>query len=318
MLVDAHIHLQPHGQKPPVNRALLGHYVEQARANGVDRIVVTEHLFRFREAYALLEGWWDADPDPRLAALSRAYWQDEVDLSLPEYVRLIEAAKADGLPVRLGLEMDWIAGRADDLRRLLAPYTWDCVLGSVHQLGAFQIDHEEFIDEWDRRDVAAVWDDYAQCIEDLVDARLVDVIAHPDLPKVFGYRPADTAPVHGRIVAAAARGGVALEINTNGLRTRAGEMYPHPAMLRAARAAGLAITLGSDAHTPERIGAAFPEAAMLARSAGYDTYVTYEQRRPKAVALPAVGHEAAFPPVPRIRSTIERDTHVKLRRAPPS
>jgi histidinol-phosphatase (PHP family) len=293
MLVDAHIHLQPHGQKPPVNRALLDRYVECARANGVDVIVITEHLFRFREAYALLDGWWDADPDPRLAALSRAYWQDEVALSLPDYVHLIETAKADGLPVRLGLEMDWIAGRAEDLRGLLAPYAWDCVLGSVHQLGAFQIDHEDFIDEWDRRDVAAVWNEYAHSIENLAGARLVDVIAHPDLPKVFGYRPADTALVHRRIVAAAARGGVALEINTNGLRKPANEMYPHPAVVRAARAAGVAVTLGSDAHTPERIGAAFLEAAMLARSAGYDTYVTYDQRRPQAVALPAAGHGAA-------------------------
>ncbi len=303
MIVDGHVHLQPHGQKPAVDRALLDRYVEHARANGLDVIVITEHLFRFREAYALLEGWWDADPDPRLAALSHAYWQDEVNLSLADYVRLIETAKAGGLPVRLGLEMDWIPGRADDLRRLLAPYAWDCVLGSVHQIGAFQIDHEGFIDEWDRRDVAAVWDEYVQCVDDLVDARLVDVIAHPDLPKVFGHRPAESASVHRRIVAAAVRGGVALEINTGGLRKRIAEIFPDEEMLRAAWAAGVPITLGSDAHTPERTGAAFTEAAALARSAGYDTYVTYEHRQPETVTLPAAGRAEPLPSAPRIRPT---------------
>jgi histidinol-phosphatase (PHP family) len=294
MIVDSHVHLQPHGHKPAVDRALLNRYVEQAGANGVDRLVITEHLFRFREAYALLDGWWNADPDPRLAALSQAYWQDEVDLSLAEYVRLIETAKADGLPLRLGLEMDWIPGRAGDLRTLLAPYAWDCVLGSVHQIGAFQIDHEGFLDEWDRRDVAAVWDEYAQYVEDLVDARLVDVIAHPDLPKVFGHRPADTGPVHRRIVAAAVRGGVALEINTGGLHKRIAEIYPDAAMLRAAWAAGVPITLGSDAHTPERTGAGFAAAAALARSAGYDTYLRFERRRPQAAALPAVARGGGY------------------------
>lgn len=286
MIVDSHVHLQPHGDYVTVDRALIERYVEHARANGVDRIIISEHLFRFHEAYALLEGWWNDDPDPTLAAMTHAYWQDEVNLSLPEYVRLIEAAKADGLPVRLGLEMDWIPGRADDLHRILAPYAWDCVLGSVHQIGAFQIDHEGFLDEWDRREVARVWEEYMQCVEDLADARLVDVIAHPDLPKVFGHRPDDLTPVHGRIVAAAARGGLALEINTNGARKRCEEIYPHPDVLRAARAAGVPITLASDAHTPDRLGASFDEAAALARAAGYEHYATHERRQPRAVPLP--------------------------------
>jgi histidinol-phosphatase (PHP family) len=285
MIVDGHVHLQPHGEQPVVDRARIELYVEHARANGVDVLVFTEHVFRFREAYALLEGWWDDDPDPSLAAMTHAYWHDEVNLSLPEYVRLIEAAKADGLPVRLGLEMDWIPGRAEDLHRVLAPYAWDCVVGSVHQLGAFQIDHEGFLDEWQRRDVAAVWDEYAQCIEDLAGARLVDVIAHPDLPKVFGHRPADPGSVHGRIVAAAARHGLALEINTNGARKRCAEMYPHPEVLRAARAAGVPVTLASDAHTPERVGASFAEAKALARAVGYEEYAVHEHRRRRAVPL---------------------------------
>lgn len=286
MIVDCHVHLQPHGEHPPVDRERVARYVEQAQANGVDVIVFTEHVFRFREAYALLEGWWDDDPDPNLAALTHAYWRDEVNLSLPEYVRLVEEAKADGLPVRLGLELDWIPGRADDLHRILAPYAWDCVLGSVHQLGAFQIDHEGFLEEWDRREVARVWNEYGQCIEDLAGAGLVDVIAHPDLPKIFGHRPADLALAHGRIVAAAARHDLALEINTNGARKRCAEMYPHPDVLRVARAAGVPITLASDAHTPERVGASFAEGVALARSAGYESFVMYERRQRRSVALP--------------------------------
>jgi histidinol-phosphatase (PHP family) len=288
MLVDGHVHLQPHGDYLPVDRARIDRYVEHARANGVDLIIITEHLFRFHEAYALLEGWWNDDPDPNLATLTHAYWQDEVNLSLPDYVRLIESAKADGLPVRLGLEMDWIPGRAEDLHRILAPYAWDCVLGSVHQIGAFQIDHEGFLDEWDRREVAHVWEEYVQCVEDLADAHLVDVIAHPDLPKVFGHRPPDLTPLHGRIVAAAARNGLALEINTNGARKRCEEMYPHPDVLRAAREAGVPVTLASDAHTPDRLGASFGDAIVLARAAGYEHYATHERRQRRAIPLPEV------------------------------
>ncbi len=279
MRIDAHVHLQPHGERPPVNRARIEHYVDCARANGVDVVVFTEHLFRFHEAYALLDGWWEADPNPRLAAATKAYWDDHVNLSLPEYVRLIEEAKADGLPVRLGMELDWIPGRAADLRRLLAPYAWDCVLGSVHWLGSFLIDDEASLPEWQRRDVATVWQEYGQLVQELAGAGLVDVLAHPDVVKVFGFRPPDERPLRELLVRAAAANGLALEINTNGLRKPVAELYPHPDVLRAARAAGVPVTLASDAHTPERLGAWFAEAAATARAAGYTTYAAYDQRR---------------------------------------
>jgi histidinol-phosphatase (PHP family) len=251
----------------------------------VDVVVFTEHLFRFHEAYDLLKGWWDADPNPALAVATRTYWLDHVNLSLAEYVRLIERARADGLPVRLGMELDWIPGRADDLRALLKPYDWDCVLGSVHWLGSFLIDDEASLPEWNRRDVAAVWDEYARFIEDLADARLVDVLAHPDVVKVFGFRPPDESPVRERIVAAARRNGLALEVNTNGLRKPVGELYPHPDMLRAARAAGVPVTLASDAHTPERIGLRLDAGIAAALAAGYDGYLVFERRVGSTVAF---------------------------------
>lgn len=278
MRVDSHIHLQPHGERPAVDRARLDAYVEAARLNGVDVLAITEHLFRFQEAYDLLAGWWDRDPDPSLAATVKRYWQDHVNLSLPEYVRLIEAAKQDGQPILLGLEMDWIPGRADDLHWLLAPYDWDIVLGSVHWVGAFGFDIEESLAEWGRRDVDAVFREYADLVGELADSGLADVLAHPDLPKVFGHYPSDHEQFHESLVAAAVRGGCAIEINTNGLR-KAGGIYPAASLLCAAHKAGLAATLGSDAHTPERVGERFDVALMHARRAGYSSFSSFVKRR---------------------------------------
>src|SRR5262245_32462786 len=79
MRIDAHVHLQPHGERPVVDRARIERYVEHARANGVDVVVFTEHLFRFQEAYDLLKGWWNADPNPALAAATEVYWLDHVN-----------------------------------------------------------------------------------------------------------------------------------------------------------------------------------------------------------------------------------------------
>jgi histidinol-phosphatase (PHP family) len=286
MIVDAHVHLQPHGEAPPVNRALIESYVAQAQRNGVDVVVFTEHLFRFKEALQRLDGWWDCDPDPALRKLAREYWADHVNLSMAEYAGLIEQAKSDGLPVRLGLEMDWIPGHGDDLRALLKPYAWDCILGSIHFLGAFGIDIDECLDEWRRRDVNDVWEEYTQFVEDLADARIADTIGHPDVVKVWGFRPGDEAKYQKRIVEAAARNGMALEVNTNGWRKPVAELYPAPAMLQLARQRGVPITLGSDAHTADRLGQRFGDAIANARAAGYEDYLTFVAREPVKVALP--------------------------------
>jgi histidinol-phosphatase (PHP family) len=260
--------------------------VERAQRNGVDVVVFTEHLFRFKEALDVLDGWWNCDPNPALRKLAEQYWLDHVNLSLPEYVSLIEQAKSDGLPVRLGLEMDWIPDHAEDLRAILKPYGWDCVLGSVHFLGAFGIDVEEYLDEWQRRDLSSVWEEYTQLIEDLADSRLANTLAHPDVIKVWGFRPDDEAKYQRRIVEAARRNGTALEVNTNGWRKPVNEMYPAPALLRLARETGVPITLGSDAHTPDRLGQRFDEAVANARAAGYGEYLTFVSGKPVAVALP--------------------------------
>jgi histidinol-phosphatase (PHP family) len=278
-MLDAHVHLQPHGEKPPVDRGTIRRYVEAALENGVDGVVFTEHLFRFQEAYALLAGWWESDPDPHLRASVAAYWRDHVNLGLSEYVALIEEAKSAGLPVRLGMEMDWIPGRSDALRALLEPYAWDVVLGSVHWIGAFGFDIEDEPVEWERRSVDTVFAEYAQLIAELASSGLVDVLAHPDLPKLWGRRPVDARTFHAQLVAAAVRGGCALEINTNGLRKPVGELYPAAEVLRLARVAGVPITIGSDAHVADSVGRAFDQAVTAARAAGYDGYTRYAARQ---------------------------------------
>lgn len=279
MLVDAHVHLQPHGERPSLTYERVRQYADVAVDRGLAGIVFTEHLFRFREAYDQLEGWWNQTSEPRLARLVAAYWHDHVNLELGAYVELIERAKAGGLPVFLGIEMDWIPGRAETLHALLEPYPWDLILGSVHWVGAFAIDDEAMLDEWARRCTDDVFRDYSELVVDLADSRLVDVLAHPDLPKLFGFQPTSFTPMHERLLDAAVRNGCALEINTNGLRKPVAELYPAQALLKEACRAGVPITLATDAHTPDRLGEAFDRAVSAAREAGYTGYLRFARRQ---------------------------------------
>lgn len=280
MLVDAHVHLQPHGAKPPMTPARIEEYVRAAEERGVTAICLTEHLFRFEEAYRALHGWWDADPDPRLASMVGGYWKDHVSGSVADYVRVVEQAKSAGLPVYLGIEMDWLPGKGDVLRDFLAPYDWDIVLGSVHYVGAFGIDDPAFLFEWEKRDIARVWSEYGVLMRELGESGLADVLTHPDVLKKQGHRPADETPLHAAILEGAVATGTAIELNTNGLR-RCQEIFPAMPLVERAHAAGLAITLASDAHEPKYVGHEFGAAAAWARAGGYAeaSYFVGRERR---------------------------------------
>lgn len=285
MLVDCHTHLQPHGEAPPMTLDRIAEYVRAGEERGVTTVCITEHLFRFEEAYQALHGWWDADPDARLAGMVGRYWKDHVSGSVADYVRVVEQAKAAGMPVLLGLEMDWIPGKVEVLERFLAPYDWDIVLGSVHYIGSWGIDDDEFLFEWERRDVAQAWSDYGALMKDLAESGLVDVLTHPDVVKKFGHRPRDETPLHDLILVGAAVNGTAVELNSNGLR-RCHEIFPALPLVERAHALGLPITLASDAHVPHHVGHRFDDLVAWAKRAGYTDASTFVGRERQAYALP--------------------------------
>ena len=291
MYVDSHVHLQPHSAKPPPSMDLerIKLFVEAAQANGVEKIAITEHVFRFREAFESLSGWLEDDAQPELSATMHAYLTDQISAGLVDYVRAVEEAKSRGLPVLLGLELDWIPGKEAELRALVEPYDWDVILGSVHWIGPWSIDSGSPIDqaEWERRDVDEVFETYVGMLRDAAETGLFDVLAHPDLPKLHGHRPTRISPIHEALVEAAAAGPCAVELNSNGYNKPVREAYPALPVVEGARAAGLPITLASDAHTPDRVGERFDDLAALATQAGYAEFTWFEARKPSAAALPA-------------------------------
>ena len=62
-----------------------------------------------------------------------------------------------------------------------------------------------------------------------------------------------------------ARRAIAVEISTAGLRKPVGELYPDADLLRGCARTGAPVTLASDAHEPELVGADFDQALVLAR-----------------------------------------------------
>lgn len=283
MLTDYHLHLEPDGPEARAESrsswdaeggsrsiAWIRRYVERARSRAIGEIAITEHVHRFREAR-------DWHPN--------AWWRAEATEDLAAHCAALVAARDAGLPVLVGIEMDWIPGRADDIRALLAAHPFDIVLGSVHWLGDLAVDHPDY-PCWGDLGADETWARYLDELAAAAASGLFDVMAHPDLPKVFGTRmPASLTGRRDDVIAAIAQCGVAVECSSAGLRKPVRELYPDSTWLAALRRAGVPVTLSSDAHRPEDVGRDYATAVAALRGSGYETITRFRAREPEQVPI---------------------------------
>ncbi|MBF6555835.1 MAG: histidinol-phosphatase [Acidimicrobiales bacterium] len=252
-MLDYHLHLWPHAQSDAeASVEQVASYCRRAAEAGVTEIALTEHLFRFTQARDLLGGFWDDLPGEALRPAMADYWDHHARVDLDSYVEVVLAAKTAGLPVVLGLEVDYYRDRMDQVAGLLADYPFDVLLGSIHWLGAWRFDvlsEPLMLAEWDLRDVDAVWEEYTRAMEELGASGVCDVFAHPDLVKIAGRVPAIPDEFYDRITEAAVQSGMAAEVSSAGWRKPVGEEYPAPPLLKRLVERGVPLTTASDAHS---------------------------------------------------------------------
>jgi histidinol-phosphatase (PHP family) len=281
MLTDYHMHLQPDradaraaacdrwdADGGPRSAAWIGRYVQRAASRAVSEIAITEHVHRFAAA----RDWSD-----------NAFWCEEATEDVDAYCADLVEAQKRGLPVLVGIEMDWLPARQDEIRRFLDGRPFDIVLGSVHWIDDWAVDHPDYLPQLPAEEV---WASYLDQLVAAAQSGLFDVLAHPDLPKVFGVRmPSGLADRLDEAVAAIAATGVAIECSSAGLRKPVRELYPDPDLLARFNAAGVPATLASDAHTPEDVARDYPTAVAALRGAGYATITRFKARRPEQVPI---------------------------------
>ena len=259
MIVDYHTHLRDPDGEIDFSLEAVERFVECAGERGVDEIGFTEHVYYFVQT----RDFWSIPYQTELCTL---------DLDL--YAEAVVEAKRRGLPVKLGLEVDWTGGRADELAAVLAAYPFDYLLCSVHWLdGGFGIDGAVGGGAWEEWPVEEVWSRYVAELSAAAASGSFDVLSHPDLAKIHGVRGSHDR--YEELAAAVDTAGVAFEISTAGLRKPVAEIYPDPRLLQLSTAP---ITLASDAHKPQQVGEDFEPAIELARASGRETVSVFDAR----------------------------------------
>ena len=207
----------------------------------------------------------------------------------PRYLEMVEEARAGlpNLPIRLGLEVDYLEGHEAWIEELSMAADFDYLIGAVHYLApGWDVDNPKHISRFTEGSVEDIWVLYWRLYEKAIRTQMFDFMAHPDLPKKFGHRPAgDLRRFYEPVIQALADTGTAFEINTAGLRKDVREMYPAREFLELARTANVPLLINSDAHAPGEVGADFDKAIALARDVGYTETLRFERRHRHAVPL---------------------------------
>ena len=297
---DSHLHLFPHRRgsplpPPPPNDYGLDHierYVEKAATRGITELAFTEHLYRCVESADVLGPIWNRAADPKIQASTKTDLLADRTMSLERYVDVIIRAKDAGLPVLLGLEVDFFSDTIDAALELIEPYPFDILLGSIHWIDGWWFDRVHSVEEWNRRGARQVYERFFELEAELAVSGAVDVITHSDRVKYLGNQlPEEPVDLYEELISAAVGSGVAMEINTGGLRHPVHEIYPSPLLLRMAHDAGIDITFASDGHSPEQAGWGLDLARAAASEAGYTRRARFVARKRSLVPFEAPSAE---------------------------
>jgi len=238
--------------------------IEMARAAvaaGLKEICFTDHI--------------DYDPLGKMGVLAfdtEVYNQEYDQLEVP------------GLKIRRGMEFGMTADNREQFRLDLQRRPFDFVLGSIHFVDDLDVYYPEY---WADKTVFQAERRYLEATLECV--RLhddFDVLAHLTYIAKTHCHPAprpvpfaEHRELIDEILRTVAAKGKGLEMNSSGVN-RCGDFLPTADYFRRFKElGGEIVTVGSDAHTPNRVGQyAFDACALLKDIFGY--VCTFEERKP--------------------------------------
>ena len=249
--------------------------IRQAVRAGMTHICFTEHL----------DIDYPAAPD-----LPEHYFLLDTESCFHELTRL-RSVWADRIRIGFGVELGLQPHLRDTHTRYVASHAFDFVIGSSHICNGRDPYYPAFYEG--RTEEEAYREYFASILENLDVFHDFGVYGHLDYVVRYGphkdrdYTYEKYRDILDRIIDRLLALGKGLELNTGGLANGLREPNPCTAILKQYRKrGGEIITIGSDAHVPERIGHAFATAQEILKDCGFSHYTTFEKRQPVCHRLP--------------------------------
>lgn len=206
---------------------------------------------------------------------------------LDDYIQDVRVLQASAsIPVRLGVEMDYLPGKEKETAALLARYPFDYVIGSIHFLEGWDFTHPDHVDRYETMNMDKLYEQYFAVVQQLAGSGLFNIVGHLDVVKKFAFFPRRK---WGHLLDATCQAlkaaDLCVEFNTAGWRAPVGEAYPGFVLLEKLLDSGIPVTFGSDAHRPCEVGSGIGRAMLLLNKLGFREIATFAEGKRKMQKL---------------------------------
>ncbi len=271
MFVDYHVHTEFSDDSVyPMEEV-----VKDAVRMKMDEICFTDHV-----DYGIKVDW-DSGEEIR-------YRNGEpfANVDYPKYFAKIGEMKekyGKQIVIKTGLEFGMQVHTIPQYNKLFSRYPFDFIILSVHQVE----DREFWTQDFQRGRTQQEYNEryYLEMLDLVKKYKDYSVLGHMDLIARYdlagAYPFEKIKPLAAEILKTVIADGKGIELNTSYHRYGLPDSSPSRPLLELYRdLGGKIITLGSDSHKPEHLGAYMEEAKDLLRGIGFQFFCTYDRMQP--------------------------------------
>lgn len=278
MLADYHVHTEfSNDSVYPMEKV-----IEDAITLGIKDICFTDHV-----DYGPYRDWDDPrgikyrsgdEGEPEQVALT--------NVDYGKYFLTIEKLREkykDKIAVKTGLEFGVQTHTIPQYEKLFNSYPFDFIILSIHQVG----DQEFWTNEYQSGRTQKEYNEgyYKELLSVVQNYHNYSVLGHMDLIvryDSYGVYPFEKLkPLLTEILKTVIADGKGIEVNTSNHRYGLSDMTPSRDILKLYKElGGTIITIGSDSHKKEHLGAYIDWAKEELRKLGYTQFCTFEKMEP--------------------------------------
>ncbi len=256
--------------------------IKDAIAQGIEEICFTDHV-----DYGVKRDWDEpggmlyregGPGEPEKMAIA--------NVDYPAYYEVFNRMKityGDRINLKFGLEFGMQAHTIEKYEKLFRRYPFDFIILSIHEVE----DKEFWTQDFQRGRTQKEYNEryYEEMLHLVKNYHNYSVLGHMDLicryDKAGIYPFEKLKPILTEILNIVIADGKGIEINTSSHRYGLKALTPSRDILRLYRElGGRIITIGSDSHKPEHLGAYVDEAKEELRKLGYTEFCTFDKMRP--------------------------------------
>ncbi len=271
MRADYHVHTKFSDDSDcPMERVVC-----DAIDKGLDEICFTDHV-----DYGVKKDW--DEPGEMLYRQGEILANVNYPLYVKEYNRLREKY-SDKITLKLGLEFGMQAHTIEKYETLFKKYPFDFIILSVHEVDDKEFWTQDFQRNKTQEEYNMLY--YEELLYLVRHYHNYSVLGHMDLIARYdneGIYPFENIkPVVSKILKTVIADGKGIEVNTSSHRYGIKDLTPSRDILKLYKElGGKIITIGSDSHKPEHLGAYIDETKVWLKELGFNEVCTYEKMVP--------------------------------------